>query len=303
MSTKKGEGGERAPSPHEATLQETVLIDDSGLAPHTSKESLVQYCKSLWKSRHFVTTYAITKANAKGRDRYLGNLWLVLDPLFQVSVYALIFGLILQVDRGMNNFIGFLVIGVIYFNIFSQGITGGSNLIQKSRALITSFRFPRAAIPVSSTIRSFIDNLIPCLLAIIVAVAFQLDEPFHWTIIFVIPLYFLAHVFTLGTIFIGARLTAFVPDLQSVISLLSRGLFFLSGIFFDVSRFDTSPFLQKFVEANPIYQFLMAIRSCVLDGAIPSAWTWGYLSLWSFGLMLTGFILFYQREEHYALVK
>lgn len=280
-----------------------ILVDDTELAPLDGKPNIIQYCINIWSSRSFIRTHALTKVNQNGRNRYLGNLWVILDPIFQVSVYVLIFGLILKTDRGMNNFIGFLVIGVVFFGIFSTGITGGSNLIQTSRSLITSFKFPRIAVVISGIIKLFMDKLIPSMLAIIVAVAFQWGEPIHWTAILVIPLYLLAHLFAFGTTAIAARVTAFIPDFQPVISLFARGLFFLSGVFFDISRFDTSPLLQRIVEANPIYQFLMAFRSCVLDGASPDAGTWIFLVTWSSAIAIIGFVFFYQAEERYSVVK
>lgn len=281
----------------------TVLVDDTELAPLDGKLNLVKYCANLWHNKSFIKAHALTKVHKNGRDRYLGNLWVILDPIFQVAVYVLIFGVILKIDRGMDNFIGFLVIGVVFFGVFSTGITGGSNLIQNSRSLITSFKFPRIAIVVSGIVKLFLDKLVPCLLAIVVAVAFQWGEPLHWGIIFVVPLYFLAHLFAFGTTAIVARITAFIPDAKSVISLLTRGLFFLSGIFFDISRFDASPSLKHIVELNPIYQFLKAFRSCTIDGTIPDAHTWIFLTIWSLTLAILGFIFFYQAEERYSVVK
>lgn len=281
----------------------TVIVDDADLASLDGKPRLGQYLANLWRSRLFIRTHALTKVHKNGRDRYLGNLWVILDPIFQVSVYALIFGLILKVDRGMNNFVGFLVVGVVFFGIFSAGITGGSNLMQSSRSLITSFTFPRIAVVISGTIKLFVDNLIPCLLAVVIAIAFQWGEPIHWSVIFVIPLYLMAHLFAFGTTAIAARITAFIPDFRSVITLFSRGLFFLSGIFFEISRFDTSSLLQRIVESNPVYQFLKAFRSCIIDGSIPSISTWVFLTLWSLIIATIGFIFFYLAEERYSVVK
>ncbi|WP_044027415.1 ABC transporter permease [Corynebacterium glutamicum] len=281
----------------------TIVVDDSDLAPLDGKPRLGQYCANLWRSRSFIRTHALTKVHKNSRDRYLGNLWVILDPIFQVSIYALIFGLILKVDRGMSNFVGFLVIGVVFFGIFSSGITGGSNLIQNSRSLITSFTFPRIAVVTSGIVKLFLDNLVPCLLAVIIAIAFQWGEPIHWSVIFVIPLYLLAHLFAFGTTAIIARITAFIPDFRSVVTLLSRGLFFLSGVFFEISRFDASPLLQSIVESNPIYQFLKAFRSCIIDGSIPGISSWVFLTVWSVSIATFGFIFFYLAEERYSVVK
>lgn len=280
-----------------------VLVNDDGLQQLVSKQGLISYLKAAWRKRHFSIAHAGSGALSTGRDRYLGKLWIILDPIFQVAVYGFIFGLVLKVSRGMDNFIGFLILGVVYFGFVQKGITAGSGLIQSSRSLITSFHFPKILLMVAETFRGAINNSIPAILAVIAAVLFQLDNPLHWTIIFVIPLFFLIHIFTFGAGLIVARLTAFVPDLKSLVSLFMRGMFFLSGVFFTVSRFETSPVITMIVELNPIYQFLMAVRSCVLDGTIPAAGVWGYLTAWTVSLLVVGVLFFWRAEERYAGVR
>lgn len=282
---------------------ETILIEDTGLTELRSRPQFFRYLVQLWRSRHFIYAKARTTAFSRGRDRYLGGLWELLDPIFQVSVYAVIFGFILNVSRGMDNFIGFLVLGVIYFGFLSTGIAAGSGLIKGSRGLISSFKFPRAALICSTALKNLLNSIVPAILAVIIAVLFQLDKPIHWTSALVIPLFLLIQVFNFGVTCFVARATAFVPDLQSLVNLIRRGLFFISGVFFTISRFDTHPVLESVVEANPLYQFLMAIRSCVLEGVIPSLAVWGYLSVWSFSLAALGILFFWQAEERYASVR
>lgn len=280
-----------------------VLVNDEHLTPLVTKPNFFTYLKQSWHRRHFSFAHAKTGAMSAGRDRYLGKLWIILDPIFQVAVYALLFGLILKVSRGMDNFVGFLIIGVVFFGFFSKGISGSSGIIQSSRALISSFKFPRILLVVSEVIKAIINNAIPAVLAIVFAVLFQLGEPLHWTIILVLPLYFLIHVFLFGAGLIIARVTAFIPDFKSMVSLFMRGMFFLSGVFFSIQRFDTHPTIKSLVEANPIYQFLMAIRSCVLEGEIPAGEVWLYLTLWTLGLNIIGLLYFWAGEERYAGVR
>lgn len=282
---------------------EVVLIEDHRLYKLESKTPFLKYLRLIWSRRQFIVTQARTTAFSTGRDRYLGNLWVILDPIFQVAIYALVFGLILNTSRGMDNFIGFLVIGVIYFGFASSGFSAGSGLIKSSRGLIASFNFPRVAIVFSTTLKLSLNNAVPAVLAIAVALLFQIDKPVSWTIILTVPLFLLIQIFTFGITCIVARATAFIPDLQSLVSLIRRGLFFLSGVFFSISRFDTHPVVQSIVEINPIYQFLMAVRDCVLEGTVPALPVWIYLISVSFGLAIFGLIYFWRVEERYATLK
>lgn len=281
----------------------TLLVDDSSLKPLRARPNLRSYLVQLWKRRHFIYFDARSKSLRTGSGTFLGVVWVVLEPLLQVLVYALVFGLILRTGRGIENFVGFLVLGVIYFRFMTAGMSGGVRLIQNSRAVISSFDFPRAALVLSTTVRQFFDNIAPAVVAIVIALSFQTQKGVTPAILFVIPLFFLLHLFAHGLSLISARLTALIPDSKALISLLQRALFFVSGIFYDISRFDGQLWLQKIMEANPFFQFLTAVRSCVLDGELPESATLLALVLWTGGILVIGFLFFWEAEEKYARVR
>lgn len=282
---------------------ETLVVDDTGLHTLQVRPTLSDYFSQLWSRRHFIFIEARSKALADGRDMFLGNFWIFLNPLFQVFVYAVVFGILLKTSRGIDNFIGFLVIGVIFFGFISKGITSSSGLILGQKNMISSFRFPKASLVISANLRHLIDNVSAALVAVGIAILFQLDKPFHWQIIWVIPIFLLVHLFNTGVGFFVARATAFVPDLKSIVALVVRALFFISGIFFSIDRFDSEPLLREIMQLNPIYQFLTMVRLCVLDGLTPPVSMWLYVSGWSFMLLALGLVYFWRAEERYARVK
>lgn len=280
-----------------------LLVNDENLSALDVRPHILPYISQLWTYRFFIKADALGKAFSVGRDTYLGKLWLILEPLLQVSLYFLVFGMILKIDRGIDNYLGFLVIGVIFFGFVSKGISSGSLLMQHSSRLIASFRFPRASVVVARGLRLFYDSLIPAIVAVIIAICFQEQIEFHWQYFLAIPLFLLLHIFILGAIFIIARATAFIPDLKSLVTLLTRALFFVSGVFFTIERFNAHPTVARLVEMNPIYQFLSMIRTCILYGESPELSEWVYVTIWSFALLLIGFLFFWQAEERYASLR
>lgn len=280
-----------------------ILVNDENLSALDLRPSIPQYISKLWKFRFFIKADASGKAFSAGRDTYLGKFWLILEPLLQVSVYFLVFGMILKTDRGIDNYLGFLVIGVIFFGFVSKGISSGSLLMQQSSRLVSSFRFPRASIVVARALRSFYDNLVPACTALVIAICLQDTIQLQWQYLLVIPLFVILHLFILGATFIVARATAFIPDLKSLVSLLTRALFFTSGVFFSIERFDANPTVAQFVEWNPIYEFLSMFRMLILYGQTPDLSHWVYVSMWSLTLLFVGFFYFWQAEERYATIR
>ncbi len=280
-----------------------ILVDDGELQHLRARPTLIQYSRQLWERRNFILAEARGRALRNGNDTFLGKAWIVLDPLLQVLLYGLVFGLVLQTNRGIENFLGFLTIGVVFYRLSTRGFATGTGLVQSAKSLISSFNFPRAAVVFSNAWKTLLDSIAPALVAVIVASLFQLSSGIHWQSIFVVPIFILVQFFNLGVSFFVARVTAFVPDMRTPISLITRALFFVSGIFFTIDRYSGHPIIMEIMYLNPIYQFLYSVRCLVLDGQSPGLFTWGYLAAWSLGIALMGYIYFWAADERYANVR
>lgn len=282
---------------------EILLVSASSLSTLQARPSLKDYIRSLWHNRFYIASDARARVFSTGRGMFLGAAWIVLNPAIQVALYAFVFGFILKVDRGMENFIGFLIIGVIFFSFISGGLGGGVRIIQANRGLLKSFNFPKATVAIAKGLRSAVDNIPAVCLAVFAALISQYWITPSWTAILVIPLYILMQFFLTGIILIVGRLTAFIPDLGSLVNVVTRILFFTSGVFWPIDRFIHDPQIASIVMNNPCYQFLDVARSLVLEGEIPGLRTWIALALWSFGAFILGLIYFWRAEHRYAAIK
>lgn len=231
------------------------------------------------------------------------RFWLIAQPLLDAAMYGLIFGLLLKTSRGIENFIGFLVLGVTFFSLLTSLVNGGQSLIQTSKNLMQAFAFPRASLVLSQSLRYMLDTLPALLVAIIFALAAQWQKPPSLKILLVVPLTLMMWLFGTGLMFIVARITAFIPDLKVIIGLCVRGWFFASGVFYSLERFAETPEVYKFFSMNPAYLFLKSIRECVLYDTAPPVMRVWYLSCWSVGVFALGLVFFWQAEERYVRVK
>lgn len=155
----------------------------------------------------------------------------------------------------------------------------------------------------SQSLRSVLDSMVPALVAIVGALVFQISEPFHLSILWVIPIFLLLHVFGTGLMFFVARICFQIPDFQAVIRVILRSWFYVSGIFFSIERFASQVVVQDVMSANPAYQFLTAIGGAVLYGSAPTLGTLFILSSVSFGTFALGLIYFWRGEEKYGSVQ
>lgn len=243
------------------------------------------------------------RAFRTAKSYHLWRFWIVAQPLLDAAMYGLIFGLLLRTSRGIENFIGFLVLGVTFFGLLTSLVGGGQSLLQTSKNLMQTFSFPRASLVLSQSLRYMIDHLPALAVSIVFALSFQWGVPISWKVVLVVPLTVLMWLFGTGLMFIVARLTAFIPDVKVLINLMLRGWFFASGVFFSLERFADTPELYRIFSLNPGYLFLNSVRDTVMYDTIPSLATWGYLGAWSAGTFIVGLIFFWRAEERYVQVK
>ena len=270
------------------------------LRPVISKPPFLKYWSEVWSRRAFIWADARARALQTTRGALLGKVWLILSPFLNALIFYVIFGLLLKVDRGIPNFLGYLVIGVLFFPIFQNALSSGSSALTSSANLVKAFSFPSATVVVSWSVRAFLDFL-PILVA---ALLFISLVPPHvaptplWLL--VIPIIMMGFVFGNGLALLTSSLTAGVKDLKFIWPLLGRFWFYVSGVFFSIDRFENVFIVSVVMQANPAYVFLSMCREVLIYGTVPSLFQWVYMLVWAWGMWTVGAVVFWWREESYA---
>nr|WP_277355715.1 ABC transporter permease [Cellulomonas hominis] len=230
----------------------------------------------------------------------LGTAWLVLRPVLDAAVYLVIFGLVLRSDRGIENFLGYLVIGTFMFQFTVRCLSTGAMSLISGRTLMKAFAFPRAALPVATVVRETL-SYVPVLVAMVLVLFVLPEQPvlsWRWALV---PLVVgLQVLMGLGLALLVARPTARVPDLQHIIGFLSRFWLYGSAVFFSYERFIQHPAALEAIQLNPMFRVLEITRDCLLYGVTPEADAWIILGVWSVSLVVLGTIVFWRGEERYG---
>ncbi len=308
MSSKKTVDDQATQSLSDWLATTTLEVADTGevpvqawkLGPVISKPSFAKYWAEVWRRRAFVWADARARAFQTTRGTLLGKVWLVLSPFLNAMIFYLIFGLLLQVSRGIDNFLGYLVIGVLFFPVVQDALGGGSQALLSSRNLVRAFSFPRAAVVMSWSVRNALD-FIPILVAslvFIVVVPPHVMPTVYWPL--VVPIVLLGFVFANGLALATSAWTAAVPDLKFIWPLLGRFWFYVSGVFFSLDRFEDLFLVSFIMQANPAYVFLTMARDVLIYQTMPPLFSWLYMTTWAVGMWIIGAVVFWWREEKYA---
>lgn len=276
-------------------------VSAEGLMPVGKRTSLRSYLAGLWDRRHFIIADSRAKMSGSTRQNLLGYGWLVLNPLFNALAFYFIFGLILGTKGGVENFIGFLVIGVFFFQYTSKCMTAGTGAIRAGSAMIKAFQFPRAALPISTVLRNLLDFIPSLVVMVLILVIVPPAEVITWRVVLIIPIVALQTLFNVGLACLLARLGHIIPDVSHLMNILARFWLYGSGVFFAIDdKLAKFPELLAIMRINPMYSYLELTRDSLLYGVDSPWWMWVSAIAWAFGLLIVGFLFFWRGEESYG---
>ena len=286
-------------------MSASTTVSGYGVAPASqlhdahAAQPLGAYLRDLWGRRGYVWYVAQSELRAKQVNTVLGNLWHLLNPVITVGIYYMIFGLLLNVSRGVDNFILYLTVGVFLFRITQQGITTGANSVVNNTGLIKSIRFPRVVLPLTAVLTAFLGAI--STLLVMYAVALLTGEPpaYRWALL--PPTVVLLFVFTVGGAMIAARATTHLRDTTQILPFLFRILFYASGVIFNVSAYaEGDRWIVALFTLNPMYSFLTIARWTMMGGDDVTVGVVVSVLVWTVTLLGAGFWWFRAGEQEYA---
>lgn len=302
--------GAGPPAPGESVR---ATADKWGLRHLGGRPSLLAYLAELWGRRHFALELARSRFRAENEADRLGVAWIVLRPLINAAVYGTVFGFVLVSRSRPADYLPFLVTGIFAFQFFAGSLSDGARAVVANMGLVTTLHFPRAVLPISVVIQQLL-GLIWMILALCLIVLVNRD-PLRVSWLQVIPAVGLFSLFNLGVAFVASRITIHLRDIAQLIPFVTRMFFYLSGIFASLqSLLQGHATMLALAEANPIYVYITLIRVALLGEAavfaVPgqehqyfpydAGQTWIYGGAWAVGLLVVGFLFFWQAEDKYG---
>ncbi len=261
-----------------------------------ASDRLGPYLGRLWGRREYIWYVSASELRARQITTVLGNLWHLLNPALSIAIYFIIFGLLLETTRGVDNFMLFLTIGLFVFQYTQRITVTGASSIVGNAGLLKAVRFPRALLPVTTSLTETLASL-PTF-AIIYAMALATQESIRWTWVLLPLVLFVQLFFNTGTAFIAARITTHVKDTTQILPFVFRLLLYVSGVIFSAEAY-VSTDLRWLFFLNPMYCYIELARWTIMGGPFSEILTASALG-WTVAMFIGGFFWFRAAEERYA---
>lgn len=258
--------------------------------------------RSLWEHRNLIRQLTWRNVLVRYRGSALGVVWSFVLPLLMLAVYTFVFGVVFKsrwpnaADSSTAGFALTLYCGLVIYTLFSETLNAAPLLIVGNPNYVKKVVFPLEILPLCSLGAALIQAIIGITALLICAgvLTHSLSSTLYLFPLVLLPLMML----TLGLAWFLASLGVYIRDIGQIMSVLLQVLMFLSPIFFSVDH--VPPAFKTAMRLNPLTVIVESARNTLLWSR-PPEWYWlAGVSLFSFVVMLLGYVWFMKTRRGFA---
>ena len=258
-----------------------------------------RFFNDLKKYKNYI--FYATKSELKTEviNSYLGFLWMVLEPLAFMLIYTFIANVVFK--SNVNYFPVFVFIGLSVWNFFNKMVVASVKLVSSNRDTVTKVYLPKFVLLLVKMGVNLFKMGVSFLMVFIFMVIYKV--PITWNILWFIPLLITVIIFTFGVCTIVLHFGVFAEDLTNLINIVMKLIFYMTGVFYDISTRITNPVYRTvLLDLNPLANFIFNMRNVLIYESSPvGMWTLIWL-VFGVGLSMLGIRTIYKYENTYVKV-
>lgn len=250
----------------------------------------------LWAYRELLFFLAWRDVSVRYKQTLLGALWAILQPLFTMIVFSLIFGQFAGLPSDDVPYPLLTYTALLPWQYFSSALTNASNSLVGSANLLTKVYFPRLVIPVAAVLPAGVDFLIAFLILLVLMLYYGVS--ITWRVVWLPIFMLLAVVTALGVSLWLAALNVKYRDVRHAVPFLVQGWLYASPVAYSSSVIPDQ--WRTLYGLNPMTGVIEGFRWALLDTNTAP----GLITLLSAGiavlLLVTGAFYFRRVEKTFA---
>lgn len=251
--------------------------------------------KELYQYRELLKTNVKKEIRGKYKASFLGVLWSFINPLLQVLVYAIVFPYIMK--NQPDNYLVFLICGIIPWTWFITSISGGSGCITNNSNLIKKVYFPREILPISVVTSGMVNFLISCIIIAIFVIFGGLG--LTWHLVFLPFIVLVQYIISLALAFVVSAINVYIRDTEYALAFILNLLFYATPVLYSYEMFSGSKLIWLF-KINPMAHLINAYRDIFYVHRIPEISNLFILLLIGIILLIICYKFFKKLERRFA---
>jgi lipopolysaccharide transport system permease protein len=216
--------------------------------------------RELWEARELLVFLIWRDISVRYKQTVLGLAWAILQPVFTMGVFTIIFGNLAKMPSQGVPYPLFVYAGLLPWMFLSTAVTGASQSLVNQQSLLTKIYLPRLFVPAASVGGGLVD-LAVSFVVFAILMAFYRVLP-GWGALIVPLLVLLSFIAALGVGLTLAALTVTYRDFRYVIPFMIQAWMYLSPVIYPVNLIPAR--WQLVLAINPMVGIIDAFRSALL---------------------------------------
>jgi ABC-type polysaccharide/polyol phosphate export permease len=204
----------------------------------------------------------------KYKHTFLGYFWSLLNPIFQLTVLAVVFSHIVRL--GMKDYTLYLFSGLLTWTFFQTSLVLAAPSFLENENFIKKIYLPKILFPLSKVCLRGIDFLFSFVALIIIGAI--LGFAFRSTIIYLPFAIVILFIFTIGFSIIAAIAQVFFRDVAYLLTVFLQLLYFATPILYPLSLLPQK--YHFYMKLNPLYSQVRLFQQLIYEGVSPSLVDW-----------------------------
>jgi lipopolysaccharide transport system permease protein len=224
----------------------------------------------IWRYRELLWTLVIRELRVRYKNSVLGFFWSLVNPLVTVLVITLVFKYVMGMR--IANYSAYVLAAYLPWTFFQFALLDSSQTILVYMQVIKKIYFPRALLPLATTLANFIHFLL-AMGVLLLYLYLYVGTPVQASVL-LLPLVMGAQLLmVMGLSLIIACWNAFYEDVKYLVSVGLQLLFFLSPIIYFSEQVRAvsllpeayrEPFFWLYHLLNPMATYAMVYRKLIL---------------------------------------
>ena len=257
--------------------------------------------RALVDRRELLADFAWRELRARYKGSVLGFAWNFVNPLLQLVVFWLLFGVVLRTRpitaSGEQSYAIFLFVGLQPWTFFATSLQQGSAAILANGALVKKVRMPLQLLPAASVLSALANFLLSLVVLFAVLALFGPRHPEG--LVWLPLLVALQIVMNLGFAYLLSALSVFFRDVQHILGILLLAWYFLTPVLFPVAVLDDRPQQLFLLYLNPMTAPIVSYQRALLDGLAPQWDALAYSAAVAVFVFVIGFAYFDRAKDDF----
>ncbi len=250
----------------------------------------------LWRYRELLYFFAWRDIKVRYRQAAFGAAWAIIQPVFNMIVFTLIFGRLAHMPSDGIPYPIFAYCALVPWTYFSSVVPLASNSLVGNSSLVTKVYFPRVLLPASTAMAGLLDFAISSILLVVLMVYYHIGAT--WQLLYC-PIFILVMLaVTTGMGMFTAALNVRYRDVKYVVPFLLQVWMFATPIAYPAAVVPTR--FRFLLALNPFWSVVDGFRACLFPLRPIDFTLFGTSICVSVAVLLAGAWYFHKVERSFA---